>query len=72
MCLLWSALHKKHTFATRGLECGINPKVMQEILGHTSLAITMDLYSHVLPGIKKDSINKLKKLYELQNKNGLV
>ncbi len=55
----------RHTFATRGLENGINPKVMQEILGHTSITMTLDLYSHVLPDIKKDAINKLKDIFNL-------
>lgn len=35
----------------------------QEILGHTSITMTLDLYSHVLPDIKKDAINKLKGLF---------
>jgi integrase len=50
----------RHTFATRGLEAGIELKVMQELLGHASLAVTADTYSHVLPNHKKDSMDKLK------------
>lgn len=49
----------RHTFATRGLENGIELKVMQELLGHSSLKLTADLYTHVLPNTKKDSIMKL-------------
>ena len=49
----------RHTFATRGLEKGIQPKVMQELLGHTSITMTMDIYSHVLPDKKADEIQKL-------------
>jgi len=49
----------RHTFATRGLENGIELKVMQEILGHSSIALTADLYTHVLPNKKKDAIMKL-------------
>lgn len=41
----------RHSYATAGLEAGIAPKVMQERLGHSSLAITMDLYSHVRPQV---------------------
>lgn len=44
----------RHTFATRGLEQGIPLKVMQVILGDSSLAMTADLYSHVLPDIKAE------------------
>lgn len=49
----------RHTFATRGLEQGIPLKVMQTILGHSSLAMTSDLYSHVLPDVKANEMKKL-------------
>lgn len=49
----------RHTFATRGLENGIPPKVMQELLGHTSITMTLDIYSHVLPDTKALEIQKL-------------
>ncbi len=49
----------RHTFATRGLEQGIPLKVMQSILGHSSLAMTADLYSHVLPDTKAEEMKKL-------------
>jgi integrase len=37
----------RHTFATWMLEQGVSPKVVQTMLGHSSIKITMDLYSHV-------------------------
>lgn len=49
----------RHTFATRGLENGIELKVMQELLGHSSIKMTADLYTHVLPDKKSESIMKL-------------
>lgn len=37
----------RHTFATRAIENGMNPKTLQKLLGHGSLQMTMDLYCHV-------------------------
>ena len=53
----------RHTFATRGLEKGIPPKVMQELLGHTSITMTLDIYSHVLPDVKSKEIQKIANLF---------
>ena len=41
-----------HTHATLMLRQGVHPKVVSERLGHSSVAITLDTYSHVLPGIQ--------------------
>ena len=41
----------RHTHATLMMEQGINPKIVSERLGHASVAITLDLYSHVSPGL---------------------
>jgi len=49
----------RHMFATRGLENGIELRVMQELLGHASIKMTADLYTHVMPDKKRDSIMKL-------------
>ena len=40
--------------ATLGLVAGINPKVVSEALGHSSVTITLDLYSHVLPNMQDE------------------
>ena len=42
----------RHAFATLGLLAGINPKVVSEALGHSSVTITLDTYSHVLPNMQ--------------------
>lgn len=49
----------RHTFATRALEAGIPIKVVSQILGHASVQITMDTYSHVLPELQSESMNKI-------------
>lgn len=41
----------RHTFATFCLERGANPKLVQQWMGHSSVAITMDTYSHVTPAM---------------------
>ncbi|SCH81841.1 Integrase [uncultured Clostridium sp.] len=54
----------RHTFATRGLEQGISLKIMQTILGHTTLAMTSDLYSHVLPTTKAKELEKMEAVFK--------
>ena len=41
------------------LASGVHPKIAQERLGHSSIAITLDLYSHVLPGMQEDAAAKV-------------
>lgn len=53
----------RHTFATRGLENGIDLKVMQELLGHSSIKMTADIYTHVLPETKKNSVMKIANIF---------
>ncbi len=38
---------------------GIHPKVVQELLGHSEISMTMDIYSHVLPSMQRDAVNRL-------------
>ena len=42
----------RHTHATLMLQAGIHPKIVQERLGHSSIQVTLDTYSHVMPGIQ--------------------
>lgn len=44
---IFSSHSLRHTFATNCIEKGMNPKVLQKILGHSTLQMTMDLYCHV-------------------------
>ena len=45
----------RHTWATLALSSGVHPKVVQERLGHSSIAITMDRYSHVIDGMDREA-----------------
>lgn len=45
----------RHTAATPALGGRVNPKVVSEMLGHASVAITLDLYSHVVPDMQQDA-----------------
>jgi integrase len=49
----------RHTSATLALAAGIHPKVVSERLGHSSIAITLDLYSHVTPSLQAEAAEKL-------------
>jgi integrase len=45
----------RHAYATTLLEAGVHPKIASEALGHSSVAFTMDVYSHVLPTMQEEA-----------------
>jgi integrase len=49
----------RHTFATLMASSGGHAKVVQEMLGHATINITLDLYSHVLPDMQEDAVDRL-------------
>lgn len=49
----------RHTHAAHMLKDGIHPKIASERLGHSKIGITLDLYSHVMPGMQEDAVAKL-------------
>lgn len=49
----------RDTFATRYIEAGGTPQTLKTLLGHASLAMTMDLYAHVLPNTKAEEMNRI-------------
>lgn len=53
----------RHTFATRAIEKGVNVKTLSDILGHSQVQITMDLYCHTSLDLMRDSMNKLAELF---------
>lgn len=49
----------RHTFATRCFEAKVPPKTVQQLLGHASISMTMDLYTHVFDGEKHEATDLL-------------
>ena len=49
----------KYCHASHLLRAGIHPKIVSERLGHSSVGITLDTYSHVLPGMQEDAVRLL-------------
>ena len=49
----------RHSHATQLMKEGVNPKIVSERLGHSSIAITLDLYSHVSRGLQQEAVDKL-------------
>src|SRR5690606_22851874 len=52
----------RHAHATALLRAGVHPKVVQERLGHSSIQVTMDIYSSVLPGMQREAVERLSAL----------
>ena len=42
---------------------GVHPKVVQELLGHSQIRMTLDTYSHVLPSMQQEAMNKLDSIF---------
>jgi integrase len=45
----------RHTHATLALQAGVHPKVVSERLGHTTVTMTLDIYSHAIPAMQQDA-----------------
>lgn len=52
----------RHTAATLLLVKGIHPKMVQEMLGHSSISLTLDIYSHVIPGMQREIADRMQEL----------
>ncbi|HEV2457482.1 MAG TPA: tyrosine-type recombinase/integrase [Ktedonobacterales bacterium] len=52
----------RHTAATLLLSLHVHPKVVQELLGHSQIGITLDTYSHVLPDLQRDATAAFERL----------
>jgi|LSQX01.1.fsa_nt_gb integrase len=42
----------------------VSPKVVQELLAHSTITLTLDTYSHVMPDLKRDAVDKLSGLFD--------
>jgi len=60
----------RHTFASLMLLRGAKPKVISEALGHSSVAFTMDVYSHIIDGMQSDAMALLDEVLP-PGKNGV-
>lgn len=58
-CEYFSVHALRDTFATRYIEAGGSPQILKDIMGHTSLAMTMDLYSHVMEDTKAEEMKRI-------------
>lgn len=57
----------RHTHATMLLEAGVHPRVVAERLGHASVNITLNTYSHVLPHLQQAAVEALNQAIMLEN-----
>ena len=56
----------RHTYATRAIESGMQPKVLQKLLGHASITTTMNRYVHVTDDSMKKAVAQFAKAQEAQ------
>lgn len=54
----------RHTHATLMLMAGVHMKVVSDRLGHSSIKITMDIYSHLLPSMEHEAVEKFDRLFD--------
>ena len=55
----------RHAHATHMLANGIHPKIASERLGHSKIGVTLDLYSHVLPGMQEDAAARVDEAFQI-------
>ena len=50
------------------MEKGVNPKVVVEMLGHSTISITLDLYSHVTPTLQEEAVARMGAAWALRRR----
>ena len=58
----------RHSFATIAISSGVNVKVIQDILGHSTIKTTLDIYSHVIPTMEEQTVNVLEEAFKKEKK----
>jgi integrase len=53
----------RHTCATLLLQQGVHVKIVSEMLGHSNIKITLDVYSHVLPNMQTQAVDAMHRLF---------
>ncbi|WP_303803049.1 site-specific integrase [Alicyclobacillus macrosporangiidus] len=53
----------RHTHATLLLKQGVHLKVVSERLGHSTIGITLDIYSHVMPTMQQEAVKEFERLF---------
>lgn len=54
----------RHTHASLMLKQGVHPKIVQERLGHATISTTLDLYSHVMPGLQQKAADAFDEIFK--------
>jgi len=49
----------RHSYASIALARGVRPKVVQEALGHLTISVTLDIYSHVVPSLQRAAAKEI-------------
>jgi integrase len=62
----------RHTHASLMLKQGIHPKVVQERLGHSTISTTLDIYSHVAPGIQKAAAQRFDDILKVSYNGNVI
>ena len=54
----------RHSAATILIAAGVHPKMVQERIGHSTISMTMDIYSHVLPSMQQEVAEKIDEVFK--------
>jgi integrase len=61
----------RHTYATLALHVGVHPKVVSERLGHSTISLTLDTYSHAIPALQAEAADTVAALIDQARRKAL-